>query len=110
MVSNTANGNYIEKPFKKFKLQNKLTNPMSLQIYREQTTDNQAREYTLVGFIWHIGSIEGAHYKADVKQEGMWKCYNDSVVTKITVEEAAARAQEAYLFFYYQINQPTGGS
>lgn len=112
-----TNGGLIKLPdgsrktetFEKFKRQDRVKNPMSLKISQEQTTDSKDRYYTLVGFIWHTGSIDGGHYKAYVKQKGTWVCYNDSAVTKITDEEAEAHAQEGYLFFY-QPNQPAGRS
>jgi ubiquitin C-terminal hydrolase len=104
-----ADHSYKIEPFVKFKLQDRVTSPMSLKASQKQTTDSKDRYCTLVGFIWHSGSIDGGHYKAYVKQKGTWVCYNDSAVTKITDAEAEARAQEAYVFFY-QLNQPAGGS
>jgi len=102
------NGSYKTEIFEKYKLDDKVTSPMSLKISQTQTTDSQDTHYELAGFIWHSGSINSSHYKAYVKQKSTWVCFNDSAVTTITDAEAEARAQEAYVFFY-QLNQPAGG-
>lgn len=63
--------------------------------------------YRLVSIIRHTGSSAGhGHYICDVvspTNPGLWKCYNDSVVTEVTRAEVLRgkiRNVEAYMLFY----------
>lgn len=107
-LTKQADKSYEKESFEKVKLQNRVTNLMNLKVSRKQTTDNQERDYILLGFIWHSGSIDSGHYKAYLNQNKTWICFDDSTVRRITDVEAATRAQEAYIFFYLS-TQPAGG-
>lgn len=94
-----ANGNEI--PFNKYKLDNKIQNPMNLMISKDKTIENDRdRNYNLVAFINHIGGTEGGHYICHVKKEGQWVCYNDNLVTNISDVEAEKSAMDSYILFY----------
>ena len=95
----TANGE--KPPFEKYKLDNKIQNPMNLVIQKDKTVENDKdRNYNLVGFINHIGGAENGHYISYVKKGAQWVCYNDSIVSTISDVEAEKSAMDSYILFY----------
>ena len=62
---------------------------------------NDTHIYSLYGIVCHSGSIYGGHYVAYCKYNETWRCYNDSITTKVIWEHV--KNQEAYILFYYKL-------
>lgn len=92
------------KDFVKIKIDKEVEEPFHLIIKKEQTFENEKNfYYKLVGFIRHKGSLEEGHYKAYIKKDGIWICYNDNDLSTVSDVKAEAKAKQAYLFFYEPI-------
>lgn len=64
----------------------------------EQETD---ANYSLVGFVKHMGSMLSGHYTSYVKHrdDGNWYCINDMVISKFDKSSLSSQ-QTPYLLFY----------
>lgn len=54
--------------------------------------------YDLYGVINHEGVLGGGHYYAFIKSDGVWRCFNDDLVT--SVDQSALVSRNAYILFY----------
>lgn len=59
--------------------------------------------YELLGIVNHFGTLEGGHYKANIKQilrsgQRRWFKYDDQEVTEIDSKDVIS--QDAYILFY----------
>jgi len=84
------------------KISQKVTLPNKLQLKKEYFSPNiqEDIEYTLMGFIQHIGTNSGSgHYVAYAKVNEKWVKYNDTTVTECD----SVPAEEAYIYFYQQV-------
>ena len=59
---------------------------------------NNTHRYSLYGIVCHSGSIYGGHYIAYCKYRGVWRCFDDSVVSTVSWKHVGG--QEAYVLFY----------
>jgi ubiquitin C-terminal hydrolase len=59
------------------------------------------REYLLMGVVMHRGQIDTGHYRSFIRNEGLWICYDDEVVTEVAEEQMIKEsATECFLLFY----------
>ena len=57
--------------------------------------------YNLYGVCNHVGSSDGGHYTAHIKNEnGIWYNFNDTFIQKISNIENTIVSDEAYCLFY----------
>ena len=57
--------------------------------------------YNLYGVCNHVGSSDGGHYTAHIKNaNGIWYNFNDTVIRKISNIEKTIVSDEAYCLFY----------
>jgi ubiquitin carboxyl-terminal hydrolase 21 len=55
------------------------------------------RKYDLMGVVCHIGTLDSGHYFSEAKRQGVWRSYNDTVVTK---ESKKYNGSSPYIVFY----------
>jgi ankyrin repeat protein len=88
---NSSTASKIEIPIK---------DPFKLTIAAAYLIREASYTGSLVGFIYHDGSLNSGHYMAYIKNKaGKWIKYNDAIVTELS-EEPLEEAQKAYLYFY----------
>ena len=59
---------------------------------------NNTHTYSLYGIVSHSGSICGGHYIAFCKYNGIWRCFDDSIISIVSWEYV--KNQEAYILLY----------
>lgn len=82
----------------------KKVKPTNLRPAVETTAAEEAPPpvYDLMGVCSHSGSSNLGHYVAYQRSisDGVWRCYNDEQVEKVSAEEVAAQRSGAYVLFY----------
>ena len=77
--------------------------PNIFKLNRNYTKYNEEVNYELTGCIihWNIeGTVNGGHYTSLIKKQDQWYHINDSVVAKISDEEASKLLKQGYIFQY----------
>ena len=87
------------KRFSYYPTRTKLTTPVKFtETWRLKDSSNKTHTYFLYGISCHSGGLHGGHYVAYCCYKGIWRCFNDSMVS--TVSWDYVRRQEAYILFY----------
>jgi len=73
------------------------------EILSSKTDNNVSNKYNIHCIVHHIGNTPySGHYVCDIKREGVWKRYDDSVVKEMKKEKIFSNKgqQSCYLLFY----------
>ena len=84
---------------------------ISIKNYMKESFPGESYEYTPINIIVQTGVAQGGHYRAYVKDNGMWYECNDQFVTKVagTRDNPISGMQKdidnnAYVIFYKKIS------
>ena len=87
------------KRFSYYPTRTKLTTPVKFtETWRLKDSSDKTHTYYLYGISCHSGGLHGGHYVAYCCYKGIWRCFNDSMVS--TVNWDHVKRQEAYILFY----------
>ncbi|OHT04632.1 hypothetical protein TRFO_27843 [Tritrichomonas foetus] len=90
---------YDYTTWKRYKLTHQYEFPVKLE--------KNHQKYDLTGIIIHHGSAEYGHYFSYIKTEDEWYCFNDSCVSKSSLQVALDSGKnDGYLLFYTHLSEP----
>ena len=87
------------KRFSYYPTRTKLTTPVKFtETWRLKDSSDKTHTYYLYGISCHSGGLHGGHYVAYCCYRGIWRCFDDSMVSTVSWDHV--RRQEAYILFY----------
>ena len=87
------------KRFSYYPTRTKLTTPVKFtETWRLKDSSDKTHTYSLYGISCHLGDLHGGHYVAYCCYKGIWRCFNDSMVSTVSWDHV--KRQEAYILFY----------
>ena len=87
------------KRFSYYPTRTKLTTPVKFtETWRLKDSSNKTHTYFLYGISCHSGDLHGGHYVAYCCYKGIWRCFDDSMVSTVSWDHV--KRQEAYILFY----------
>ena len=82
----------------------KLSKPVKFdETWKLVDSCNEIHTYSLYGIVSHSGSILGGYYTAYCNYNGVWRCFNDTMVRDVCWKYV--KHQEAYILFYEEENK-----
>ena len=95
---------YLFIGLKRFKTTYTNITKITKEIDINLETNIFGKNYKLKGFIMHDGSVFGGHYytyaSRKIGNEIKWFCYNDLLISEISLEQIIKESKRAYLFLY----------
>ena len=87
------------KRFSYYPTRPKLTTPVKFtETWRLKDSSDKTHTYFLYGISCHSGGLHGGHYVAYCCYKGIWRCFDDSMVSTVSWDHV--KRQEAYILFY----------